>query len=88
MLLTETMNRHDVGRGRGGVDSALARVTARALVGGVDSDRLYPLAAAGGAGRRISRGAELRVIDSPYGHDGFLIEVDEVGSLLRELLAT
>jgi homoserine acetyltransferase len=27
------------------------------------------------------------VIESPYGHDGFLIEVGAVGGLLRDLLA-
>src|SRR5688500_14076512 len=40
--LTQAMNSWDVGRGRGGVEAALARVTARALVATVDSDRLYP----------------------------------------------
>ena len=29
----------------------------------------------------------LRDIDSPYGHDGFLVEVDRVAGLVRELLA-
>src|SRR5438046_215879 len=43
LVLTESMNTHDVGRGRGGVAAALGRVTARAVIGGVDSDRLYPL---------------------------------------------
>ena len=41
--LTEMMNAHDVGRGRGGVPAGLARVTAQTLVAGVSSDRLYPL---------------------------------------------
>jgi homoserine O-acetyltransferase/O-succinyltransferase len=79
------MNSWDVGRGRGGVDAALARVTARALVAGVDSDRLYPLEQQ----RQVADalGVPLQVISSPYGHDGFLIEVDAVGELLRGLLA-
>ena len=42
LVLTESMNSHDVGRGRGGVASALARVTADLVVVAVDSDRLYP----------------------------------------------
>jgi homoserine O-acetyltransferase len=84
VVLTETMNSWDVGRGRGGVDAALARVTARALVAGVDSDRLYPLEQQ----RQVADalGVPLQVISSPYGHDGFLIEVDAVGELLRGLL--
>jgi len=84
VVLTETMNSWDVGRGRGGVDAALARVTARALVAGVDSDRLYPLEQQ----RQVADalGVPLQVISSPYGHDGFLIEVETVGQLLGGLL--
>ena len=44
VVLTEAMNTHDVGRGRGGVAQALRRVTARTMVAGVSSDFLYPLA--------------------------------------------
>jgi homoserine O-acetyltransferase len=86
VVLTETMNSWDVGRGRGGVPAALARVTARALVAGVDSDRLYPLAQQQVVADAL--GVPLQVIGSPYGHDGFLIEVDAVGGLLRGLLDT
>ena len=57
------------------------------MVAGVVSDRLYPLEqqvelVAGIAGR-----GELRVIESPYGHDGFLIEAPTVSELLTELLS-
>jgi homoserine O-acetyltransferase/O-succinyltransferase len=85
VLLTEAMNSWDVGRGRGGVEAALARVTARALVAGVDSDRLYPLAQQQQVADAL--GVPLQVIASPYGHDGFLIETEAVGTLLRGLLA-
>jgi homoserine O-acetyltransferase len=84
VLLTQAMNSWDVGRGRGGVAAALSRVTARALVAGVDSDRLYPI----GLQQEVADalGVPLRVIESPHGHDGFLIEVDAVGELLGDLL--
>ncbi|MFW3172124.1 homoserine O-acetyltransferase MetX [Geodermatophilus sp. CPCC 206100] len=85
VVLTEAMNTWDVGRGRGGTPAALARVTARAVVAGVDSDRLYPLALQHQVADAL--GVPLRVIPSPYGHDGFLIELDAVGALVRELLA-
>jgi homoserine O-acetyltransferase/O-succinyltransferase len=84
--LTEMMNAHDVGRGRGGVAAGLARVTARTLVAGVSSDRLYPLDQQVELAGGIAHAEELRVIDSPYGHDGFLIEADTVSSLLDALL--
>ena len=86
LLLTESMNAHDVGRGRGGVTAALAQVTAELVVVAVDSDRLYPPRLseeiAAGAG---SPGA-VRQIASDYGHDGFLIEIDQVGGIVRETL--
>jgi homoserine O-acetyltransferase len=85
VLLTEAMNSWDVGRGRGGVAAALGRVTARAVVTGVDNDRLYPI----GLQQQVADalGVPLQVIPSPYGHDGFLIEIEAVGKLLRGLLA-
>src|SRR5688500_14841321 len=85
VVLTEAMNSWDVGRGRGGVEAALARVTARSPVAGVDSDRLYPLELQQQVADAL--GVPLQVIGSPYGHDGFLIETGAVGELLRGLLA-
>jgi homoserine O-acetyltransferase len=84
VALTEAMNSWDVGRGRGGVAAALSRVTARSVVAGVDSDRLYPLAQQ----QRVADGlgVPLHVLTSPYGHDGFLLETTAVGDLVRELL--
>ncbi len=84
VVLTQAMNTWDVGRGRGGVEAALARVTARSLVAGIDSDRLYRI----GEQQRVADalGVPLRVVESPYGHDGFLVETAAVGALLRELL--
>jgi homoserine O-acetyltransferase len=84
--LTEMMNAHDVGRDRGGVAAGLARVTARTLVAGVSSDRLYPLEQQEELARGIPGADGLVVIDSPYGHDGFLIEADTVSTLLDGLL--
>ena len=87
-VLSEAMNSHDIGRGRGGVAAALARITARAVVAGVDSDRLYPLRLQEELAELIPTCDQLEVIGSPYGHDGFLIEIDAVGRLVRETLAT
>ncbi|MGD9528424.1 homoserine O-acetyltransferase MetX [Pseudonocardia sp.] len=86
--LTELMNAHDVGRGRGGAAAALSRVTATTLVAGVSSDRLYPLEQQQELVAGIPGAGPLRVIDSPYGHDGFLIEAAVVDGLLTELLAS
>jgi homoserine O-acetyltransferase/O-succinyltransferase len=84
--LTEMMNAHDVGRGRGGVEAALAGITARTLVAGISSDRLYPTDEQHRLAAGIPGSGAARIIDSPYGHDGFLIEADAVGRLVGELL--
>ncbi|MDX3428342.1 homoserine O-acetyltransferase [Streptomyces sp. NBC_01693] len=86
VVLTEAMNAHDVGRGRGGVARALRRADMPALIAGIDSDRLYPPAQQAETAALLPGSDGLRIIESPYGHDGFLIETDQVGSLVRELL--
>ncbi len=86
VTLTEAMNGHDVGRGRGGVRTALRRVTARTLVAGIDSDRLYPLRQQAEIADAVPSAGDLRVVTSPCGHDAFLIEVDQVSELVAELL--
>jgi homoserine O-acetyltransferase len=91
VTLLGAMNSHDVGRDRGGVESALARVTARTLVLGIDSDRLFPVPDQRAIARLVPNGidgGEAAVIASEYGHDGFLIEDDAVGGHLRRLLDT
>jgi len=88
LTLVEAMNSHDVGRDRGGVEDALARVTARTLVLGVDSDRLFPVEGQHRihAGIRTTIDDETVVLKSDFGHDGFLIETAAVGAHLRRLL--
>ena len=89
ITLLEAMNSHDIGRGRGGVASALGRATAKALVLGIDSDRLFPV-----ENQRLIAshlpgnidGTDAVVIGSDFGHDGFLIEDALVGTHLRRLL--
>jgi len=89
LVLVDAMNSHDVGRDRGGVAAALAQVTARSLVLGIDSDRLFPVPGQEVIARHlpgnIDGGAPV-VISSPYGHDAFLIEDGLVGAELRRLL--
>jgi homoserine O-acetyltransferase len=91
ITLVNAMSSHDVGRGRGGIVAALERVTAHALVLGIDSDRLFPVPDQQLVARHLARnvdGREAVVISSPYGHDGFLIENELVGTQLRRLLET
>ncbi len=86
ITLTRAMNSHDVGRGRGGVVAALARVSAVALIAGVDSDRLYPLVQQQQLADHLPGADGLHVVHSGHGHDGFLIELEQVGALVAALL--
>ncbi|WP_240675591.1 homoserine O-acetyltransferase MetX [Cellulomonas endophytica] len=83
---TETMLTHDLGRDRGGVEAALAAITARALVVAVDTDRLFPPAQSERIAAGIRGAGPVRTVVSDFGHDGFLIEEDQVGALLRGFL--
>jgi homoserine O-acetyltransferase len=89
ITLVNAMNSHDIGRDRGGVAKALSAVTARALVLGIDSDRLFPLAHQQLIAQLLPStidDGEVVVISSPFGHDGFLIEDEVVGTHLKRLL--
>lgn len=91
LVLLEAMNSHDVGRDRGGLASALSRVTARSLVLAIDSDRLFPPSDQELLAAHLPEGLDGRrpvVVSSEYGHDGFLIEEALVGDQLRRLLAS
>ena len=90
LVIGKAMDLHDIGRGRGGLEAAMARINVPTLTLGIHSDMLYP------AYQQIqirdmlvSRGvpAEYIEIDSPHGHDSFLIDLDQVGPPLRHFLA-
>ena len=96
LLLTKAMDLHDLGRGRGGMDEAVRRIVAPTLVMAslgltlhVTSDFLYPTYQQQTiAGALLGNGTEVRYleIDSPHGHDGFLLEAEQVGGALHEFL--
>jgi len=80
------MNHHDLGRGRGGVGRALRRVHAEVTVAGITSDRLYPLAQQEELVRHLPGDQPLQVIASESGHDGFLLELEQVGAIISSAL--
>ncbi len=88
VVLTEAMSSHDIGRGRGGVAAALRRVTADLHVAAVDSDRLYPARLSEEIVEQAPTARPLQLLESDYGHDGFLIETHQVGAVVREALGS
>ncbi|MCU1398011.1 MAG: homoserine O-acetyltransferase [Acidimicrobiales bacterium] len=82
LIIGKAMDLHDVGRGRNGLAAAMARISVPTLTMGIWSDMLYPsyqqrqihaiLTAQGTP-------CDYFEIDSPHGHDAFLINLDQVG---------
>ena len=86
LTLTQTMVTHDLGRDRGGVEAALALIEAETLVVAVDSDRLFFPAESERIAAGVRRSGPVAYVRSANGHDGFLIEHDQVAALLGRFL--
>jgi homoserine O-acetyltransferase len=90
LVLNKAMDLHDIGRGRGGIDAAASRIRARSLVVSISSDTLYPPYQQHDlrdALQRAGLSCEYHSIDSPQGHDGFLLEFDHIAPLISDFLA-
>jgi homoserine O-acetyltransferase/O-succinyltransferase len=83
--LSQSMDSHDVARGRGSLESALQGIRARALVIGIETDILFPLPEQQLLASLIP-GAAYRSIGSLYGHDGFLLEFGQIEQLVKDFL--
>ncbi len=89
LILTKAMDLHDLARGRNGFDSAFGRLRCPVLSVGISSDILYPPHQAQGIARLAADAgvpSSYAEIDSPHGHDAFLIEVDQLTGLVRPFL--
>lgn len=84
-LITKTMDSHNVGRNRNSIEKTLAGIQAKTLVIGISSDILCPVVEQKYLAEHIP-GAKLAIIDSPYGHDGFLIEGEKIRKVITEFL--
>lgn len=80
--LSKAMDSHNVGRNRGGIPAALEKVEANAFLLGITSDLLFPPAEQQFIAKHISN-SQFEVIDSSYGHDGFLLEFNHLRSSIR-----
>jgi homoserine O-acetyltransferase len=85
--LTKTMDSHNVGRGRNGVEKPLSLIKARTLVIGIKSDVLFPIEEQEYLFRHIPKSA-FAEFDSFYGHDGFLIETEILTKIITSFFKT
>lgn len=83
--LSKSMDSHNVGRGRSSIEGALRKITAKTLSIGIKSDLLFPVEEQEYLAAHID-GAKFRVIDSHYGHDGFLLEFEQIEKQITEFI--
>ena len=79
--ILDAFDTHDTGRGRGGVEAALRGIRARTLVVGITTDIIFTPPEM----RRLHAmipGSVYHEIDSPFGHDGFLVEHEQLNRIL------
>ena len=84
-VLSKAMDSHNIARGRLSLEKTLSGVTAATLVIGLSSDILFPVSEQEFLANHIF-GASLAILDSLYGHDGFLIETPTLTTIIREHL--
>lgn len=85
LSLSKSMDSHNVGRQRGGVEKALKKIKAQALIIGITTDILFPIEEQILLAKHIPN-ASLEVITSSFGHDGFLVEFESIGGLVKPFL--
>lgn len=86
LTITRAMDRHDLAEGRGPLEGVLGGITCPALCVGISSDVLYPPAEQKAIAAALPNGRYAE-IDSPHGHDAFLIEWAQMNALLGGFLA-
>ncbi len=85
VAILDAFDTHNVGRGRGGVDNALQRITASTIVIGLTTDIIFTPPEMRQLAARIP-GAVYREISSPFGHDGFLVEHSQLNEILTPFM--
>jgi len=85
ITLSRAMTLFDLGSGRGGSAQALAQISQPLTVVGMDSDRLFPLEEQHWIAAHAPGSGPVQVIRSLHGHDGFLVETDQLAVIVREV---
>ena len=83
--LSEAVDSHNIARGRGSIAEALSRIEARALVVAISSDILFPPEAHTPLREHI-RDVEYHLIESEFGHDGFLVEHEKLNTIIQNFI--
>jgi homoserine O-acetyltransferase/O-succinyltransferase len=82
---SKAMDNHHLARGRAAIIEVLNQIKAKTLVVGIESDILFPLSEQQYLADNIP-GAQLAVLQSDYGHDGFLVEFEQLNAHLSKFI--
>ncbi|MCE3279838.1 MAG: metX [Bacteroidetes bacterium] len=80
-ILGKAMDSHNIARGRGKMEDVLKSIKTKTIIIGISSDQLCPVTEQQYMSRYIPDSTYIE-IDSPYGHDGFLIEGKLIGEAI------
>ncbi len=83
MTILNAFDTHDAGRGRGGLENALSTIKAETIVVGITTDIIFTPDEMRQLARMIPS-ARYFEIESPFGHDGFLVEHGQLNRILLE----
>lgn len=86
IILSKAMDKHDVAFGRKSYEKVLGNIDIPILVIGVDTDLLYPPAEQKELARLLKHGT-YKEIESPHGHDAFLIEFDQLNEIITSFVS-
>ena len=84
-FLSKGMDAHNVGRGRKSVKDALQMIAAKTLAIGIATDILFPVSEQKFLASHIPN-AKFTAINSLYGHDGFLLEYEQLQHIIAQFL--
>ena len=85
-FLSKGMDSHNVSRGRPSIEAALNKIKAKVLAIGIETDILFPLSEQQLIATSVSNGKFI-AIKSLYGHDGFLLESEQIQHIITGFLA-
>jgi len=89
VALSRAMDLHDVARGRESLAAALAHSDTNVVSVGISSDVLFAPAEMESAARHLrtlGKAATYAEVHSLYGHDAFLVEYGQVGTIVKGVL--
>lgn len=84
-LISKAFDSHNIGRDRGSIEKALSMIESKTMIVGISSDILFPLEDQEFLKAHIPD-SEMQLIDSEFGHDGFLVEHDKLNAILNPFI--